>query len=181
MIIKAKIVRLSKNIQYMEIFIKVLYTISAQGPVFDTMTSTMAPLIITTDSSGNSWILRQSYWILCWSIQHKLWILIQLNKLSAHGHLMSFCYFDPGVNAAVVPALITVNMVTGISSVVTIVFIVWCCVIKNRKIKSKLKQQWLSILLSYSTCRNSYKTTCSGWGTCERQPSISTYQLTEVA
>ena len=62
--------------------------------------------------------------------------------------------FTP-TTAVVVPALITVNVATVViilSLVVAIVFIVWCCVIKIRKIKSKLKQQQLSIyILSYST------------------------------
>ena len=52
---------------------------------------------------------------------------------------LSVGYFAPAT-AAVVPALVTVNVFTVTSLMVAIVFIVWC-VIKNRKIKSKLKQQ----------------------------------------
>ena len=72
--------------------------------------------------------------------------LIQLHKQSIHLINLSVCwlsayYFAPAT-AAVVPALITVNVVTVMSLVVAMVFIVWCCVIKIRKIKSKLKQQY---------------------------------------
>ena len=106
--------------------------------VFDTMTSTMVPLITTTDSSGNSWILTQRMLI-------QYWPLIWMHKLSIHYlYVSSSVHYFATATAAVVPALITVNVVTVmiiLSLVVTIVFIVWCCIIKNRKIKSKLKQQ----------------------------------------
>ena len=54
------------------------------------------------------------------------------------------CSLLAPTTAAVVPALITVNVATVViilSLVVTVVFIVWCCVIKKQKINSKLKQQ----------------------------------------
>ena len=102
----------------------------------------MVPLIITTDSSGNSRILIDKEYgnpLVTKLIQlHKLSILL----INFHVCWLSvgYMYFAPAT-AAIVPALITVNVVTVTSLVVAIVFIVWCFVIKIRKIKSKLKQQ----------------------------------------
>ena len=66
-------------------------------------------------------------------------------------------YFASAIAAIIVPALITVNVVTVmiiLSLVATVVFIIWCGVIKKQKINSKFKQQYFDHLHTKLLYRN---------------------------